>query len=592
MGADAVSVTARAALVAATALVAAVAWPPLTSAALHNRVPWTTKPSARLSWAAYAPAYFYWRDHGQQPAIRQWLVPCAAGSGGALALLPGVITLALVIRPRRRLRPGRPSDPVPEPERALSDTHGSARRMTAAEALQLFRGGAHGEGGIVLGQLGEGGDAPLLVDACNSDAPHGIIIGGSGSGKTAAVTIPTLDPTVGWPGSIVVHDPKCKVAAQTSGMRIAAGQRVVVLKIDRRNERGQGMNVLDWIDPADPEATAHVRSTVCMIGKEQPEKPASDPVWRESAEAVLFAVLAHMLWDSTLSREEKTLARFARMVALPQRELRSFLQEIHETSECEEARITAGTLMDAPDKTFGSYVSGAQSDIRWLLNPAYAALVSRGDLRSDELGNGRTTVYVQIPMDTLKDTPEVARTIFNALFRGVYRLEGRGGRVAFLLDEMHLLGRMKALEIARDVGREFGIILVPMWQSLGQITAMWEDGGKRDWFSSAGWTVFAAVDPDTAKEISGWAGTYTGFARTENTSTGSTGGSGGGSSNRSKSAGLHEVPIPVIRADKIQQLHRHKRIVFRPGAPGPLFCDAALWFNRPEMEGRIAPTPP
>jgi type IV secretion system protein VirD4 len=383
--------------------------------------------------------------------------------------------------------------------------------------------------------------------------------------------------------SVFVLDPSCRVAKQTSGMRIAAGQRVVVLE-----PGGQGMNVLDWIDTSHGLATAHVRSVVHMIGKPRPENDNSDPMWQASARGILFAVLAHMLWDSRLSRGEKSLARFARMVAIPERDLRGFLQEIHEQSECELARIVAGTLMGAPEKTFGGFYRSAQSDIEWLLTPGYGNLVSGSDLGTDDLANGRTTVYLQIPMDTLEDTPEVARTIINALLRGIYRRNGDvQGRILFLLDEVNLLGEMKALQIARDNARKYGVTLVPMWQSLGQLAGTWKDGGKSAWMESSSWQIFAAISHEhTLEEVSKRCGTYTALGRSESATRGSNGGTGGGLSSRSQNYGLSEISVPLIRPQEIQWLPREARIVLRHGAHA-LLCHAALWFNRPEMKLRI-----
>ena len=74
----------------------------------------------------------------------------------------------------------------------------------------------------------------------------------------------------------------------------------------------------------------------------------------------------------------------------------------------------------------------------------------------------------------------------------------------FLLDEVARLGFMRILETVRDAGRKYGITLLLLFQSIGQ---MRETYGGRDaaskWFESASWISFAAVnDPETADYIS------------------------------------------------------------------------------------------
>jgi type IV secretion system protein VirD4 len=81
----------------------------------------------------------------------------------------------------------------------------------------------------------------------------------------------------------------------------------------------------------------------------------------------------------------------------------------------------------------------------------------------------------------------------------------------FLPDEVARLGFMRILETARDAGRKYGITLLLLFQSIGQ---MRETYGGRDaaskWFESASWISFAAVnDPETADYISKRCGTTT-----------------------------------------------------------------------------------
>ncbi|MFL4355854.1 TraM recognition domain-containing protein, partial [Escherichia coli] len=72
-------------------------------------------------------------------------------------------------------------------------------------------------------------------------------------------------------------------------------------------------------------------------------------------------------------------------------------------------------------------------------------------------------------------------------------------RVAFILDEAARLGNMSLIPVARDAGRKYGITLVMVYQSLGQLREQW--GGKdavSDWFESTSWQSFSAItDVDT-----------------------------------------------------------------------------------------------
>ena len=69
----------------------------------------------------------------------------------------------------------------------------------------------------------------------------------------------------------------------------------------------------------------------------------------------------------------------------------------------------------------------------------------------------------------------------------------RAGRVVFLLDEVARLGYMSSLARARDAGRKYGITLVMLYQSEGQLREQWGEGGKSAWFESASWRSYAAI---------------------------------------------------------------------------------------------------
>ena len=100
--------------------------------------------------------------------------------------------------------------------------------------------------------------------------------------------------------------------------------------------------------------------------------------------------------------------------------------------------------------------------------------------------------------------------IVGALLNAVYEAKGDiPHRFVFLLDEVFRLKYMAALETARDAGRKYGITLVMLYQSLGQLERQFGWEGKRAWYDSAAWRAYAAVkDPDTAKEFSEVCGSY------------------------------------------------------------------------------------
>ena len=578
-------------------LVGAALWLPATSIALCYVL--GTLPNTKLHVLPIS-AYLYWRDYGASAVVAWWLPLCAAGA----AVLVSLPAFTILCWPEsRRLRLARPGETMPAPRRAFSDAHGSADWMGIREALQLFPGPHPAYGGVVVGEAyrvdqdkaagsrfdpaapstwGKGGTAPLLIDPCTSDATHGAVFAGSGGYKTTAVTIPTL---AHWTGSAVVLDPSGQVGPMTAAMREAMGHKVTMI-----GPGLDGFNVLDWIDPADPLAETHVQAIIDRIAGETPTGQDQNAIFKVRGKELLTCLLADLLWDDEVPSAQKTLREFRQRVRTPEKQMKRLLSDIQAGSQSPLARDLAGSLVDVFTETFSGIYSNANADTQWLSIAAYADMLSGGLIKSTDLAGGKLTVFVQIPMDAMRATPEVARVVIGSLLSAVYRAEGKiSGRVLFLLDEVNFLGRLKVLEDARDAGRKYGITLVLMWQSLGQLIDTWGQGGKRSWFNSCSWRMFAVVDDtETAEEVSKTAGRYTVLARSQGTSSSSQSGAAGSSSrNTGRNEGVSEQARELIKADEVRtDMRADEAIIFRRGA-APLRCGRAIYFRRADLKSRI-----
>ena len=501
------------------------------------------------------------------------------------------------------------SQPGPSLLRGTSDNFGHADWLSMERARKLFPGPDPAYGGLVVGEAyrvdqdraakrgpfdpadrrtwGMGGKAPLLVDPCRLAATHALVFAGAGGFKTTSAGIPTL---LTWTGAAVVLDPSREMGPMMRGHRERAmGHQVVTL--DPADAAAGGFNALDWIDPTSPLAESQVDAVVGWIsGEARLPGSSGSEFFREGGRGLIACLLADMLWDPNLPAAEKTLRTLRRRVVTPEDEMRELLGTISQHSHSPLARDLAGTLKGAVKETYSGIYQNATKDTRWLSTAAYADLVSGSSFRTRDLAGGKLDVFVQIPLNVLKTTPALGRVIVGSLLNAVYEADGcLKGRVLFLLDEVARLGYMQVIEQARDAGRKYGITLLLLYQSLGQLIEQWGREGKQAWYDSTSWRLFAAVqDPDTARELSAMCGEY----GVVSTSLGDTEGSQsrgamGASSSSGRSENRSEVKRALVKPEELMQDSRaDEAFVVIRGSP-PLRCGRAIYFRRPEWDGLV-----
>src|SRR5271165_2945650 len=541
-----------------------------------------------------------WND---VPRVIRGEVSFACGFG-AVAAFVGVVVLTA--------KPKNPKNVKPT-ERAKTDTFGHADWMPMKEAMRLFDPSREPLGGVVIGEAyrvdqdsgamgkafdprdpstwGKGGKAPLLVFDLGEGGTHGLVFAGSGSFKTVSTCVPTL---LTYRGPTVTLDPSSELAPMLTPSRIAMGRRVIC--IDPASRDG-AFNALDWLNPASPLIDGDIRSVVDWICGEKAAATSNTPnagkaFFEGRGKAMVEALLSDIVFDPGLPDARRNLITLAARLALPEEAMRKELARIHEDSHSHRARHMAGQLMHLVAETFSGVYGNLSEQTEWLANPGYAALVSGKGFRTADLVAGNVDLFINIPMKVLEATPALARVVVGALLNAVYEADGRlpGGRVVFLLDEVARLGFMSSLARARDAGRKYGITLVLLYQSEGQLREQWGEGGKASWFESASWRAYAAIGSlEQARAVSEACGEHGVVLSSESASRGKSarplefGSTTSGFSEQLSERGRRLTTVSEILADA----RADEQFVFVRGRK-PLRCGRAIYFRRPEMAGLVA----
>lgn len=513
----------------------------------------------------------------------------ATSIGATLAAVGGVFALRVAMRGDAAF-----ASAAPRRIHGKRSIHGDAEWMGLKDARRLFPIA----GGIVVGEAyrvdkdtvaergfraddretwGDGGRSPLLCFDGSFGSTHGLVFAGSGGFKTTSVTVPTA---LKWGGGLVVLDPSNEVAPMVVEHRRRAGHDVFVL--DPRDP-STGFNVLDWIGrfggTKEEDLVAVANWVVTDTGR---QASIRDDFFRASALQLITALIADVCLSGHTEKEHQHLRQMRANLSEPEPKLRERLQAIYDNSASAFAKENVAPFIAMTPETFSGVYANAVKETHWLSYPNYAALVSGSSFATDAITGGKTDIFVNLDLKTLEAHPGLARTIIGALLNAIYNRDGEvEGRTLFLLDEVARLGYLRILETARDAGRKYGISLVLLFQSIGQ---MREAYGGRDatskWFESASWMSFAAInDPDTADYISRRCGNTTvevdQLSRSSQMS--------GSSRTRSK----HLTARPLILPEEVMRMRSDEQIIFMAGN-APLRCGRAIWFRRADMKSVVS----
>lgn len=486
-------------------------------------------------------------------------------------------------------------------KRSKNATYGDADWMPMSDAAELFPDGP----GIVIGERyrpdedtaagpifdpgekatwGQGGKAPKLAFNCDFGSTHGIVFAGSGGFKTTGIVIPTC---LNWDTGLVVLDPSREVGPMVAAERERMGQDVYVLDPERPE---LGFNVLDWIKDSDaPEE--NVAATANWLLAEKPKvSTGSDDFFRTSGLQLITGILADILLSGNTPEHLQTLRHLRSVLASPEPNLKERLSDIYEQSPNAFVRETVAPYINMTDSTFSGVYATASKETQWLSFERYGQLVSGNHFKTEDLKNGATDVFINLDLKTLRTHPGMGRVIVGALMNAIYEADGdTDGRVLFLIDEADTLGHMEIVKTARDAGRKYGITLLLIYQSIGQLIDNWGQNAKSSWYESTSFRLFAAInDEKTAEELSRMCGEFTVETTTRSRSSGMQQKNKiFGSPNSNRTVNKQDQKRRLILPHEIlQEMRSDEQLVFVQGRP-PLRTGRAIYFRRGDMVDRV-----
>ena len=297
-----------------------------------------------------------------------------------------------------------------------------------------------------------------------------LVVGGSGSGKSASYSIPNAYQML---GSYVFTDPKGELYDITAGYLKQHGYKIKVLNLVHP-QYSDGYNPLMHISS---EIDVDVIANTIVKGQKT-EGGGSDPFWDDSAEMLLKALIYYLM--AARPEEEQNLASCAELVRAANNKGGSNLLTdlISQLPYDHPARMNYKSIEIAPEKTYSSILSTLQSKLGKFDSKEIAELTSTDTIDFEEIGSQKTAVYV-ISSDTHGAYDFLLTIFFAQMIQQLYDFADNNGgklkeRTYFILDEFANIGRIpdfdKKISTSRSRGISFSVIL----QNLDQLEGIYE----------------------------------------------------------------------------------------------------------------------
>ena len=395
-----------------------------------------------------------------------------------------------------------------------------------------------------------------------SPPSHVLCIGTTGSGKTTTFVEPTiqvLSSTKTKP-SLFISDPKGELYANHANKLEKEGYEVKVL--DLRNpynsirwnplERAylfyQRAHHLNNEVVVDEEAGTFdfdgeiyydqmLLESALQVKKQQlldivyedlndictaicPVNNKNEPMWESGAKNLVLAICLAMLEDSINPDIDLPLEKFnfysvTKVATNTEDECANLLAYFKNRSPLSKAVSLSKQVLDASDKTRGSYLSSTFDKLSMFSDLSLCALTSGNEIEFASMGEKPIALFLQIP-----DEKETRHTLASLVILQAYKeLVDKANKspnltlprpVYFLLDEFGNLPKIHKLESMITVGRSRNIWLNLIVQSYAQLSKVYDDKSAEIIKSNCNVQMFiGTTDQKTIEEFSKRLGNFT-----------------------------------------------------------------------------------
>ncbi len=286
----------------------------------------------------------------------------------------------------------------------------------------------------------------------------------------------------------------------------------------------------------------------------------SEPIWESGAKNFILAIVLAMLEDSEnpalgMTKEKFNFYNIMKIATNTQNDCDDLMKYFMKRSPISKSVSLSKQVLDASDKTRGSYLSTIFDKLAMFSDKSICALTSSNDIDFSDIATKPTALFLQIP-----DEKETRHTLASMIILQAYKgLVAKANTypdlslprsVYFLLDEFGNLPKIHKLEQMITVGRSRKIWFALVVQSYAQLAKVYDEKSADIIKSNCNIQIFiGTTDLKTIEEFSKKCGNYSLVQRNVSFNTGK-------ADDVSGSASVKERPL--IYPSELAQLNNAK----------------------------------
>lgn len=334
----------------------------------------------------------------------------------------------------------------------------------------------------------EAGGVPLVYDKdgvwVDNSEYHTLVLGATGSGKTAGIINPTMKMLMKARESIIISDPKGEIFENNSGLLRELGYEIIVLNF-REPQKGNAWNPYHLpykfqkegnFDKAN-ELLNDLSTNIVVDGQGQ------DPFWQDSAASYLTGLSLALFEDA--KEDEININSVNLMMTVGDERYKgpssTYLKEYFNAKDpSSPACVNALGTVNAPNDTKGGIVSVLKQKVKTLaVTKNLSEMLANNDFEMDSIGEKPTAVFMIIQDE--KTTYHSLATIFvkqcyESLISNAHKHGGQlPVRVNFLLDEFANMPKFKDITTMVTAARSRRIKFLFIIQNFAQLKQVYGD---------------------------------------------------------------------------------------------------------------------